>query len=52
MPERSSKRKARTSSVEEPEAASLRTENMPSISDKDFSEIPEKGKNQLKRGKK
>ena len=45
MPERSSKRKARrdspTSSVEQPETASLRTENIPSISDKDFSEISE-----------
>ena len=46
MPERSSKRKARrdsvSSSLGEPEAASQRTENVPSISDRDFSEISEK----------
>ena len=46
MPERSSKRKARrdsvSSSLGEPEAASQRTENAPSISDRDFSEISEK----------
>ena len=41
MPERSSERKARrdppTSSLVEPEPASLRTENVDSIPDKDFS---------------
>ena len=46
MPERSSKRKARrdsvSSSIGEPETSSLRTENFPSISDKDFSELFEK----------
>ena len=46
MPERSSKRKARrdsvTSSLGVPEATSLRTENVPSISDRDFSELSEK----------
>ena len=46
MPERSSKRKARrdsvTSSLGEPEATSLRTENVPSISDRAFSELSEK----------
>ena len=46
MPERSSKRKARKDSVSSslggPEAASQRTENVPSISDRDFSEISEK----------
>ena len=46
MPERSSERKARrdsvTSSLGEPEATSLRTENVPSISDRDFSELSEK----------
>ena len=46
MPERSSKRKARrdsvSSSIGEPETSSLRTENFPSISDKDFSELSEK----------
>ena len=46
MPERSSKRKARSDSVSsslgEPEAASQRTENVPSISERDFSEISEK----------
>ena len=46
MPERSSKRKARrdsvSSSLGEPEAGSQRTENVPSISDRDFSEISEK----------
>ena len=46
MPDRSSKRKARrdsvSSSLGEPEAASHRTENAPSISDRDFSEISEK----------
>ena len=43
MSEKATKRKARrdshASSVEEPEAASLRTEYLPSISDKDFSEF-------------
>ena len=43
MPERSSKRKARrdsvSSSLGEPETSSLRTGNVPSISDKDFSEL-------------
>ena len=46
MPERSSKRKARRDSVSsalcEPETASQRGENVPSISDRDFSEISEK----------
>ena len=46
MPERSSKRKARrdslSSSIGEPETSSLRTENFPSISDEDFSELSEK----------
>ena len=46
MPERSSKRKARrhsvSSSISEPETSSLKTENFPSISDKDFSELSEK----------
>ena len=46
MPERSSKRKARRDSVSsslcEPETASQRTENVPSISDRDFSDISEK----------
>ena len=46
MLERSSKRKARrdswTSSLGEPEASSLRSENIPSISDRDFSETSEK----------
>ena len=46
MPERSSKRKARRDSVStsicEPQTSSLRTENIPSISDKDFSELSEK----------
>ena len=46
MPERSSKRKARrdslTSSIGEHEATRLRTENAPSISDRDFSKISEK----------
>ena len=46
MPERSSKRKARresiTSSVDEPECSSMRTENVPSISDKDFTDLSEK----------
>ena len=46
MSERSSKRKARrdslTSSLGEPESSSLRTENIPSISDRDFAEISEK----------
>ena len=44
MPELSSKRKARrdslTNSLREPEASSLRTENIPSISDRDFSDSP------------
>ena len=46
MPERTSERKARrdslTSSIGEPEATSLRTENALSISDRDFSEISDK----------
>ena len=46
MPERSSKRKARrdslTSSIGELESSSLRTVNIPSISDRDFAEISEK----------
>ena len=46
MPEKFSKRKARRDSVSislgEPETSSLRTENIPSISDKDFSELSEK----------
>ena len=46
MPERLFKRRARrdspTSSIDEPEASSMRTENVPSISDKDFSELSEK----------
>ena len=54
MPERSSKRKARrdslTNSLGEPEASSLRTENIPSISDRDFSEISEKIKKNYRQG--
>ena len=46
MPERCSKRKTRRnslpSSLGEPEASRLRTENIPSISDTDFSETSEK----------
>ena len=46
MPERSSKRKVRresiTSSVDEPECSSMRTGNVPSISDKDFADLTEK----------
>ena len=46
MPERSSKRKTRresiTSSVDEPECSSMRTGNVPSISDKDFADLTEK----------
>ena len=46
MPERSSKRKARresiTSSVDEPECSSMRTGNVPSISNKDFADLTEK----------
>ena len=46
MLERSSKRKARrdsvSSSLGEPKTSSLRTENIPSISDKDFAELSEK----------
>ena len=46
MPERSSKRKARqkspTSSIGEPESSSMRSENIPSISDKDFADLSEK----------
>ena len=46
MPERSSKRKARrkspTSSIGEPESSSMRSENVPSISDKDFADLLEK----------
>ena len=45
MPERSSKRKARresiTSSLDEPECLSMRTGNVPSISDKDFADLTE-----------
>ena len=46
MPERSSKRKARrdspTSSIGEPESSSMRSENVPSISDKNFADLSEK----------
>ena len=46
MPGRSSKRKARrdslTSSLDEPQSSSIRTENNPSFSDRDFAEISEK----------
>ena len=46
MPERFSKRKVRrdslTSSLGEPEASRQRTENAPSISDKDFTELSDK----------
>ena len=46
MPERSSKRKARkdspVNSLDEPESSSMRTENAPSLSDKDFTELSEK----------
>ena len=46
MPERISKRKARrdspTSSIDEPEASSMITENVPSFSDRDISELSEK----------
>ena len=46
MPEKSSKRKAMrdspSSSPGEPEASSLRTENVPSTSDRDFPELSEK----------
>ena len=46
MPERSSKRKARrdspVNSVDEPESSSMRTENTPCLSDKDFNELSEK----------
>ena len=46
MPERSSKRKARrdslTSSIGESESSSLRTKNIPIVSDIDFAEISEK----------
>ena len=46
MPERSSKRKARrespTSSIGEPESSSMRSEDVPSISDKDFADLSEK----------
>ena len=46
MPERSSKRKARresiTSSVDEPVCSSMRTGNVPSISDKNFADLTEK----------
>ena len=55
MPEKSSKRKARryspTNLLDEPEAASLRTENVPSVSDKDFSEISEKVEKSVSRRK-
>ena len=46
MPERSSKRKARrdspVNSIDEPESSSMRTENTPCLSDKDFNELSEK----------
>ena len=46
MPERSSKRNARrvsiTSSIDEPECSSMRTGNVPSISDKDIADLREK----------
>ena len=46
MLERSSKRKARrdspVNSLDEPESSSMRTENTPSLSDKDFTELSEK----------
>ena len=46
MPERSSKRKARrdspVNSLDEPESSSMRTENAPSLSDRDFTELSEK----------
>ena len=46
MPERFSKRKARrdslTSSLSDPESSSSRTENIPSISTRDFAKISEK----------
>ena len=46
MPERSSKRKTRrespTSWIGEPEFSSMRSENVPSISDKDFADLSEK----------
>ena len=46
MPERSSKRNARresiTSSVDETECSSMRTGNVPSISDKEFADLTEK----------
>ena len=46
MPERSSKRKARrdspVNSLDEPESSSMRTENAPSLSDKDVTELSEK----------
>ena len=46
MPEGSSKRKARrkspTSSIGEPESSSMRSENVPSISDKKFADLSEK----------
>ena len=46
MPERTSKRKARrdspVNSLDEPESSSMRTENTPSLSDKDFTELSEK----------
>ena len=51
MPERSSTKKARrdslTSSLGEPESSSLRKENIPSISDREFSEISEKIKKSI-----
>ena len=53
MPERSFKRKARresiTSSVDEPECSSMRTENVPSISDKDFADLSEKIEKSVKK---
>ena len=46
MPERSSKRKARrdspVNSLDEPESSSMRTENVASLSDRDFTELSEK----------
>ena len=53
MPERSSEKKVRreflTSSLGEPEASSLRTENIPSISDRDFSKISERSEKSISR---
>ena len=53
MPERSSKRKARresiSSSKDEPECSSVRTGNVPSISDKDFADLTEKIEKSVKK---